>query len=311
MPAPPIFVYLDQSTLSNLASDRMPPDVRTEFLNACANRQMCPVLSTAHVYETWKHGAPDVRTRIAKFADSIVECHWMINHRLVSKGEVEAAFFRFCGFAPAALIPFRKRMKDAYYENVEGAIELILEDFTFSYMLQRFESDPPLRRGFEEWQGMQNVLPHAMRRAAQSHASRGRAAVRKSMWEVVAKHVRELLPNHLPDGEIPSIAVKEQFVATVPWERYSDMPYTYLWSRRILEMSADLQYAAEPSELIDWFHLAALPYVKAFLCDSRTKSFVERSKVPYAVIQSCFVHLKDAISFLAVEAAKRPPRNDG
>ncbi len=291
-------IYLDQSHLSNLARGVGDLTSARRFKELCTVGDVSPVFSMVHVYETWNHPNLVTRNRIAAYADSLPNPKWILSRHILTEKEINKAFFKFHGSPQQPINVFRQKLKHILYENMKGAIEIVIRDYGFTETFAEIAQDRSLQENFQEWKTIDASYPSVKLLLSGAVVRRGAADVIAELRTRYASFIAEEIPTHLPNGEIASVSQKGAFVQHALVEAFQSCPTVHVMLRVDEEIARDISSRAEPSQFPDLIHLSALPYVDLFLCDNRIRDYVRRAKLPAAISNRCFGDLGEALARL-------------
>jgi hypothetical protein len=288
-------IYLDQSNLSKLALRKEDPRLAEKFQRLCNSGMLTPVFSMAHLHETWKYQNKDARKAIAAYADSFANSKWILSRYRLAAKEIEKAFFEFNGFPRDMINPLKEKLKHVLYDGMSEPIEIIVEDYGFTKTLDVVERDSGLQNNFEMWKRVDDSYPTTKALSSGAVKAIGAVGAMQKLRGYYRNYVDELLPDCLPNDEVPRPEQKKQFLDSDIWMQFDYCPSMHLMRCLDEEIIQDKDAPVSASQFVDLVHVSALPYVGLFLCDNRTRDYVKRVNLPPSVYSKCFSDLGIAI----------------
>jgi len=295
----PQLIYLDQSDLSHLALGRLPEEAAL-LKDLCNRGQAMPVFSFTHTIETWKLHGTDTQSRIVSLVDSFAQRLWNLP-RFTFEVEVASAFFHWFGLA-FNVNPLKKSINDFYYAQEKGPLLIQLKEPGFADILRLNSQNAQLSAMLANLTWMPGLLPEAVLAFRRNIKVRGTRSVMRVYDEKFGRFLIEYVPERFPSGDFVPLCKRQAFIGLHPWRDYATLPMAYIWSEVGKLMARGAAGNVKPSQLMDFEHLSALPYVDYFLCDRQTFQLLKIAKIPNQYLSRVHCNLKEALHLVAQAA---------
>lgn len=250
-----IYLYPDQKDISNLAKGTIDSTTVALLFDLIRKREVTLVVSVMHALETARHSNPGKRTTIARYVDSLDSKVWIWRPLEIMKEEITKCFFEYVEqkdkgeFSPFDATPSsRSGLDDAQVRpchEFEDYVDMLVKEETLK---ERSENWPIIR---QLWRlsGEGQPIPDKVNR----------------------EFLVEFVPEYTPGGLYVPRETRREFAMR------SDLTAcrsTQLFFEVDDKINSTPGMSVAPSELIDEFHIRAIPYCQMTTLDRRMYGLV-------------------------------------
>jgi len=310
-----IYLYLDQRDLIDL-SNNINPAIREKLEALLSSKRIRIILSFMHVIETWKYADRTGRRRVSHYADSLLPL-WILSRDSLFKEEIKSALWKYLETKTTYNWPSREdenlitglvKYNDGSYQfspfrnsiietigeksyliknNKNSEISNLPNNFT--EMLEAIENNPKIGTMLVE---IHQEYPEFVKfwRERAKKLLPGKSDLLRYLVSTCYEDL--IIPNEIIDDFLRKFDMK-------------NFPSLYCYLRIKDEINKDKLSTSYSSEMVDIFHITALPYCDAFSTDKRIWDYIRRCGLKQILFENgstrkmhAFKLLPDAINFI-------------